>query len=132
MKQNADFGHRISQALNRATEDFDREVAKRLHAARVQALEHQCTPVQGLRLAGVGHMLADAVHGHGMAIVFAAAALLAGASGAYVWDQYRQAAENEEIDSELLSDDIPPAAYLDHGFHAWLERSSRASSQPPQ
>jgi hypothetical protein len=47
--------------------------------------------------------------------------------GTYYWNHFEQAAENEEVDSALLSDDLPPAAYLDKGFQAWLERSSPAS-----
>jgi hypothetical protein len=31
-----------------------------------------------------------------------------------------KAAENEEIDSALLADDLPINAYLDKGFQAWL------------
>ena len=53
-------------------------------------------------------------------------ALLLGVSMAYVWNGYSQASENEEIDSALLADDLPPSAYLDKGFQAWLEKDALA------
>jgi hypothetical protein len=49
--------------------------------------------------------------------------------GTYYWNAFEQVQENEEIDSALLADELPPSAYLDRGFHAWLERTSDSSSQ---
>lgn len=126
MNQETEFGYKLRQVLNHGTENFDRDIAKRLHAARQEALAHQHVAVRGLQLAGISHIFADVVLGHSRAIL-AALALFAGASGSYLWHQFEQAAENEEVDSALLSDDLPPAAYLDHGFRAWLERSSHSS-----
>jgi hypothetical protein len=60
---------------------------------------------------------------------FAVAALVIGATGTYYWNAYSQAQEYEEIDSALLADELPPSAYLDKGFHAWLERGSDSSSE---
>ena len=127
----SEFGYKVRQVLNHGTESLERNLAGRLYTSRQRALSHQRVSVRGLQLAGSGHLLADAVFGHGR-VLLAAVALLLGASGTYVWEQYRQAAENEEIDSALLSDDLPPAAYLDHGFRAWLDRSSQTSSQSSQ
>jgi hypothetical protein len=61
--------------------------------------------------------------------LIAAMALVIGATGTYYWNAYEQAQEYEEIDSALLADELPPSAYLDRGFHAWLERASDSSSQ---
>jgi len=126
MDQETEFGYKLRQVLNHGTENFDRDIAKRLHAARQEALGHQRVAVRGMQLAGVGHFFADLVLGHSR-VILAAVALLIGATGSYIWNEFEQAAENEEIDSALLSDDLPPAAYLDHGFRAWLERSSHSS-----
>ena len=126
MNQETEFSYKIRQVLNHGTENLDSVIAKRLHASRQAALGHQRVAVRGLQLAGIGHLFSDAVHGHGRAIL-AAIALLIGASSSYVWQKFEQAAEYEEVDSALLADDLPPAAYLDHGFRAWLERSSHSS-----
>lgn len=120
------FGHKIRQMLDRGTENLDAKVTRRLHESRQQALSLHRVPVHGLQVAGVAHMMSDAVFGH-VRILLAILALLTGAVGTYYWNQFRQADEFEEIDSALLTDDLPPAAYLDRGFHAWLERSSHSS-----
>ena len=45
----------------------------------------------------------------------------------YQWQQNQRAAEVEEIDSMLLTDDLPIDAYLDRNFQNWLMR--RAAEQ---
>jgi hypothetical protein len=126
MDQETELGYKLRQVLNHGTENLDRSIEKRLHAARQQALQHQRVAVRGLQLAGVGHFFADSVLSHARSI-FAALSLIIGAGGTYLWHEFEQAAENEEVDSALLSDELPPAAYLDRGFRAWLERSSHSS-----
>jgi uncharacterized iron-regulated membrane protein len=50
-------------------------------------------------------------------------ALLVGSGAAiYTWQQNQRAAELEEIDSQLLTDDLPIDAYLDRGFQNWLKK----------
>ena len=50
-------------------------------------------------------------------------ALLVGSGAAlYGWQQNRLAAEVEEIDAQLLTDDLPIDAYLDRGFQNWLKK----------
>jgi hypothetical protein len=61
--------------------------------------------------------------------LLAIVALSVGAMGTYYWDAYEESQEYEEVDSALLADELPPSAYLDRGFHAWLERASDSSSQ---
>jgi hypothetical protein len=126
MDQHTEFGYKIRQYLSLGTDNIDRSVEKRLHAARQAALQHQRVTVHGLQLAGVGGGFAESILHHARGI-FAALALVIGAGGTYLWHEFEQAAENEEVDSALLADDLPPAAYLDNGFRAWLERSSHSS-----
>lgn len=56
-----------------------------------------------------------------------AMALSLGLVGTYYWDKFEQANEFEEIDSALLSEELPPEIYSDTGFHSWLERSKSSS-----
>jgi hypothetical protein len=51
-----------------------------------------------------------------------------GVLGSHYWSAFVQATENEEIDSALLADELPPSAYLDRGFDEWLERDSDSES----
>ena len=64
---------------------------------------------------------------HPVRMVLSILALLLGVVLTYYWNAFDEATANEEIDSALLADDLPPTAYLDKGFHAWLEKNSRAS-----
>lgn len=128
MNEDTEFGYKARQILNQGLDALDREVAGRLHQARQAALNSQRVPVRGLRLAGIGHSVEHAVFANAR-MLLAVAALSIGAAGTYYWNAFEQAREYEEIDSALLADELPPSAYLDRGFHAWLERTSDSSSQ---
>lgn len=129
MKDENEFGYKTRQLLNHGSETLDEKVVERLCAARRAALDHQRAPVSGLRLAGFAHIF-DASFSTRTRGLLALLALAIGASGTYFWNEYQTASEYEEIDSALLADELPPSAYLDRGFHAWLERhNSHSSSQ---
>ena len=128
MNEDTEFGYRTRQILNHGLDTLDRKVSTRLHAARQEALKVQRMPVAGVRLAGIGHILEFAFFSQARNLL-AIVALTIGATGTYYWNAFEQAQEYEEIDSALLSDELPPSAYLDRGFHAWLERASDSSSQ---
>jgi hypothetical protein len=128
MNEETRFGYRARQILNQGLDGLDVKVTGRLHQARQLALNCQRVPVKGLRLSGIGHSVEFAFFSHARSLL-AVMALTIGATGNYYWNAYEQAQEYEEIDSALLSDELPPSAYLDRGFHAWLERASDSSSQ---
>jgi hypothetical protein len=48
--------------------------------------------------------------------------LALGLSGLGEWESREQIARAAQIDTELLGDDLPPAAYLDEGFGEFLRR----------
>lgn len=123
-----EFGYKARQILNQGVDGLDREVAGRLHQARQVALDSQRVPVRGFRLAGMGHGVELAFFSNARNLL-AVMALTVGATGTYYWNAFEQVQEYEEIDSALLVDELPPSAYLDRGFHAWLERASDSSSQ---
>lgn len=128
MNENTQFGYKARQILNQGLDTLDSKVATRLHEARQAALKCQKVPVRGLRIAGISHNVEFAFLSNVRGLV-AVVALSIGAMGTYYWNAFEQAREYEEIDSALLSDELPPSAYLDRGFHAWLERGSDSSSQ---
>lgn len=128
MNEDTEFGYKARQILNQGLDTLDRNVASRLHTARQAAVNSQRVPVRGLRLAGIGHSVELAFFSNARNLV-AVIALSVGAIGTYYWNAFEQAQEFEEIDSALLADELPPSAYLDRGFHAWLERASDSSSQ---
>ena len=128
MNENTEFGYKARQILNEGVDTLDRKVTERLHSARQAALNVQRPTILGLRFAEIGHGVELAVFPHARTLL-AVMALVIGATGTYYWDAYEQAREFEEIDSALLADELPPSAYLDRGFHAWLEHASDSSSQ---
>jgi len=128
MNEDTEFGYKARQILNQGLDTLDRDVASRLHQARQKALNNQRVPVRGLRMAGIGHSVELAFFSNARNLL-AVMALSVGAMGTYYWNAFEQAQEYVEIDSALLADELPPSAYLDRGFHAWLERASDSSSQ---
>jgi hypothetical protein len=115
------FGNKIRQILNGGS--LGKQVELRLQAARELALSRQ------RRERSTAFAWADNVLGRsgGWPVVALYAALSlalasAGAAGIYLWQQDQRIAELAEIDSELLTDDLPIDAYLDRGFHTWLKR----------
>lgn len=104
------------------------EVAARLQHAREQALARQ-RPEPAPVVAWAGNVVGNLGGWAGFALrVLLPLALLAGSGAAlYSWQQKQRAAELEEIDSQLLTDDLPIDAYLDRGFQNWLKK--RAAEQ---
>jgi len=125
--QEKQFGHRIRHILNQGTHEVRPEVAQRLAAARNRALErHSAEPAL---------VWADNVTGSigwaGLAvrILVPLAMLVAGAGAIYTWQQNQRAAEIEEVDALLLTDDLPIDAYLDRNFQNWLKKRSGAAEE---
>ncbi len=122
------LARKLGQVLDRSTDDLDRGIRDKLQAARQHALDHQKVAVTGLSLAGVGHFASEVLLPQARMLA-TLSALVRGVLGTYYWNNFQQAAENEEIDSALLTDDLPINAYLDRGFRAWLEHSSQSPRQ---
>jgi len=125
MNNEAELGYKTRQILNQGTDGLDGRVAARLHRIRQAALDRQRRPFQLLRLAGTAPLMGFDLGRQARSLV-AVLALATGAAGAYYWNAFSQVQEFEEIDSALLADELPPSAYLDKGFHAWLDRGSES------
>ena len=121
------FGHRIRQAIGQGV-TVRPEIAARLASARGQALEH-LAPETAPAAAWAGGVVGGIGGWGGFALrVLLPLALLFGSGAAlYAWQQNQRAAEVEEIDSLLLTDELPIDAYLDRGFQNWLKK--RAAEQ---
>jgi hypothetical protein len=119
--------HLLNQGINRGTA-IRPEIAKRLEQAREQALARQRPePAPALAWADnvVGHV--GGWGGLALRVLLPLAMLVASGAAIYTWQQNQRAAELEEIDSQLLTDDLPIDAYLDRGFQNWLKK--RAAEQ---
>ncbi|TSA17151.1 MAG: DUF3619 family protein [Betaproteobacteria bacterium] len=118
-----DFGNKIKQQLDLAL-DLDAATRDRLKIARQHALARQRMTEPVFALAWV-----DAVVGRlsgnpaSAGVALAGAALIIALVGVQYWQRMPTVEEIEEIDSALLTSDLPINAYLDKGFDSWLKRS---------
>lgn len=115
---------KLRQALNEASERLPNDVLVGLRKNRKAALE-AFNMRQERQNSGFTHTLVLAAQPLRVAAI--AMALSLGLVGTYYWDKFEQANEFEEIDSALLSEELPPEIYSDTGFHSWLERSKSSS-----
>ena len=121
-KQEMQLGNRVRHILNQGL-DLEAEIAERLAAARLRALERQ-RPVRAAALAWADNVVGrvGGWGGFALRVLLPLAMLLASAAAIYTWQQNQRDAELEEIDTQLLSDDLPIDAYLDRGFQNWLKK----------
>lgn len=118
-----EFALRIKHNLDLGSHQLAPAVQLRLQAARRQALERKAASVRLLSLAGVGRLFEEHLRSWLATVATAATLLLMALAGSQL-TAAQQAVEIEEIDSALLSDDLPIDAYLDRGFVTWLKRDS--------
>jgi len=121
------FGRRIRQILNQGTQVTPR-VAARLQRARELALARQRPePAPAFAWADSALVRFGGWGGLALRVLLPLAMLVASGVALYTWEQNQRAAELEEIDAQLLTDDLPIDAYLDRGFQNWLKK--RAAEQ---
>ena len=121
------LGNRIRQALNQGLR-INAKQAERLHAARERALAAQ-RPEPAGALAWADNVVGSFGGWSGISMRFLAPllALTVSVAALYTWQQNRVIADFAEIDSALLTDDLPIDAYLDRGFQNFLK--TRATEQ---
>ena len=132
MNDELKFANKIRQALNESARlDGPRGAAigERLRAARERALASQRTarePALASARAGAATLVGGfgGVGGFSLRVLLPTALLVAGLVSIYSWQQEQRAADVEELDAQLLTDDLPIDAYLDKGFEAWLKKAA--------
>ena len=111
---------KIKQLLNRSIASLPVEKTERLRAAREQALARQRRS-SGVKLAAAGGMPFE-WFGEWLGHLVPLAVLAAGLIAMSYWHQTNRAEENADIDMQMLVDELPPQAYADKGFGAWIKR----------
>ena len=119
------FGRGVAARLSAGNAELSHEVGERLRAARVQAVaRRKSVPQFGSAPVTVANGRTAAL-GAGwwtrIASVLPLVALIAGLMAVSAVQDDRRASELAEVDSALLTDDLPPAAYTDPGFAQFLK-----------
>jgi len=125
MRQEQETAKIIASVLDKGASSLDRGTLDQLAAARNKALAAMPAQVAEEEpvFAGAGKYLS--LHLHGQRIWAPMLALLGAALVAFILLHSAASREPMEADAMLLASDLPPEAYLDKGFDAWLEQSSR-------
>lgn len=121
------FAHKVRQHLNRGLHDIPQDTLDRLAAARQAALVHQKQAETQSILASAGNYVSFRFAGLHVSQMFAAVAILLCCAFSAFWIADQRVQELGDIDSAILSDELPIGALTDKGFAAWL--SSKSSPQ---
>lgn len=127
----ARFGLRVAARLSEANRELPHDISERLRIARQQALAR--VPAKAALRQANAATATSVVGRHGAAVLGGGPswwvrlgglvpllALLAGIWAIHEWNYHEQITAAAMIDTALLSDTLPPAAYTDPGFDEFL------------
>ena len=119
------YAYRIRQVLNLGLNDIPPAASRRLEAARHLALAHQkqAEPQMVTANAGISSIRSGSYIPF-LKQTLAVLALLLGMWISFYWHSIQYVTELEDVDSALLTDDLPPDAFLDNDFFEWLKDDS--------
>jgi hypothetical protein len=117
-----EFASRLKPWLDRAAGDIGEMEATKLKAARLRALDAYREPVRILGLVPVSAGTAHTIH-YGIVqralLWLPIAALLA----TLTIQSMSEIDDAGDLDAQLLSQELPPDAFLDQDFRSWLGKS---------
>jgi len=127
--QEKNFAYKVRHALNERLDDLPDSVTARLAHARSVAVSRkkQEAPVRVAIFEKAFAGITGSASGHSswfgrLGLGLPALVLAVGLMGIVHYEQQHQIRETAAIDMAVLSDELPPAAYTDIGFNAYLER----------
>jgi hypothetical protein len=123
MTSEQNIAKKIVSLLDEGTTQVDRAASDRLYAARRQAVAAAQAKLAPVATSSVGNFLMEHLHGPQ---AWKLPLLLLGVALAALLLTQQMANRGPVVeDALLLGSDLPPEAYLDKGFDAWIERSSQ-------
>jgi hypothetical protein len=123
-----EFASGIVRHLDYGVSQLDAGTRERLYAARNAALaryREQPVPVAALAWAGPVLSRLGEQRWTSARHLAAISTLVLALVGVAYWQSNAPFNELAELDSGLLTDELPINAYLDKGFDSWLKRSPR-------
>jgi hypothetical protein len=127
------FGHASAALLRQGTQSIPQSVKDRLYAARMKALavrKPEKIRIQKQVLAGTARNWTSGSNGIWDTVGWIAplVVLVFGLIGIAQWQDDSRINDIAEVDAALLSDDVPPDAYADSGFMAFLKNGPLSDS----
>lgn len=128
------FGRRVAARLSAGNNELAHDIGERLRVARAQAvskrkLAPQMPVAEATQTASNGSLTIGGGGGWWwtrIGAVVPLVALVAGLIAINVVQSDNRASELADVDSALLTDDLPPAAYTDPGFAQFLRAEADA------
>lgn len=121
------FAYKVRHALNEKLEEMPENITQRLEQARLLAVSRKkkSSPlyvnVFQQVFAGTGGYFPSRMSWMGkLGMSLPILALVIGLAGIFHHEQQRQISEIADIDIAVLSDELPPSAYADSGFRAFV------------
>ena len=122
MRQDQELAKNIVNLLEDSAETLPTHVLQKLEESRKQAVVAHSAAVAGH--AGLGEILSQYLHQR--KFIMSAAMMVAAILVAFiVTQQFSGQDALEQGDAFLLGAELPPEAFLDQGFHTWLEETSQ-------
>ena len=130
------FGQASAALLRQSTQSIPQSVKDRLYAARMKAIslkKPEKVRIQKAVLAGSGRNWTSGSNGlwDTMGWIAPLVVLVFGLIGIAQWQDDSRINDIAEVDAALLSDDVPPDAYADSGFMAFLKNGPLSESDSP-
>lgn len=128
----ARFGARIAARLNQSAQDLPHHITERLRAGRMQAVSSRRVTEIQLAHVPMGAHGGSAQMGPRATGFWARAsavlpllALVLGLMAIGTMQDQERAFELAEVDTELLTAELPPTAYMDPGFLQYLKKAAQ-------
>ena len=121
------FGRAVGRRLSAGAAELPYHITERLRAARMQALARRKAEATAPQVVANGHAAALSLGKHGFGLwqqvgsVLPLVVLVGGLVLIHSVMNDRRASEVAEVDTALLTDDLPPSAYADPGFVQFLK-----------
>ena len=127
------FGQASAALLRQGTQTIPQNIKDRLYAARMKALsvrKPEKVLIQKQVLAGASRNWTSGANGRWDTVGWIAplTVLVFGLIGIAQWQDDSRINDIAEVDAALLSDDVPPDAYADSGFMAFLKNGPLSES----
>jgi hypothetical protein len=129
--QELNFGYKVRHALNEHVDSLPVSTTERLASARQAALARKKKDAPLRILVGQRALAGNSGGTYGadhpswyarLGFVLPIVILVAGLIGIVQYEKQQRINETVDIDTAMLTDDLPVAAYADHGFNAYLEK----------